>query len=195
MAPGSYSLPPPRTENGGHRPKTGDTENGAGSPWGIAPPGLPQIQTCGFPASGSSRRGFAVPHTIRSPCGDTLRGSMPSTWFRSPGHNAAPPSLHGVQEGPFPRFITTMGRSDPRPSLSPCFVIARRYHPCALFAPSGRDARPWAPGSWYSGSRAGSCRWRRTGLPGSWESLVIIVRVHSTPAGSGAFCGTKCNYA
>jgi hypothetical protein len=47
-------------------------------------------------------------------------------------------------------------RSDSRPSLSPHFVaFVWRYHPCALFAPSGRNARPWAPGSWYSGSRAG----------------------------------------
>jgi hypothetical protein len=49
-----------------------------------------------------------------------------------------------------------MGRSDPLPSLSPRFVaFAGRYHPCAWFAPSGRGARPWAPGSWCSGSRAG----------------------------------------
>ena len=81
---------------------------------------------------------------------------MPSVWFRRPVHNAAPPSLHGVREGPFPRFSATMRRSDSRPPISPHFVaFAWRYHPCALFAPSGRDARPWAPGSWCSGSRAG----------------------------------------
>jgi len=102
---------------------------------------------------------------------------MPSTWFRSLVHNAAPPSLHRVREGPFPRFHANMGRSDSRPSLSSGFVIAWRHHPCVRFAPSGRDARPWAPGSWYSGSRAGECRSRRTGLPGSWKSLMIIVRV------------------
>ena len=40
-----------------------------------------------------------------------------------------------------------MRRSDSRPSLSPHFVaFAWRYHPCVLFAPSGRDARPWARG-------------------------------------------------
>src|SRR3954463_7115605 len=49
-----------------------------------------------------------------------------------------------------------MGRSDPLPPVSPRFVaFAWRYHPCALFAPVGLDARPWAPGSWCSGSRAG----------------------------------------
>src|SRR3954451_21297447 len=49
-----------------------------------------------------------------------------------------------------------MRRSEPLPSLSPRFVaFAWRYHPCAWFAPIGRGARPWAPGSWCSGSRAG----------------------------------------
>ena len=32
---------------------------------------------------------------------------MPSAWFRPPVHNAAPPSLHGVLEGQFPRFSAT----------------------------------------------------------------------------------------
>jgi len=111
----------------------------AGSPWGIAPPGLPQIRTCPIKASGSSRCGFAVPHTIRPPCGDTRGGSMPSVWFQLPVYNAAPPSLHGVREGPFPRFHTTMRRSDSRPLVSPHFVaFVWRYHPCASFAPSGQ---------------------------------------------------------
>jgi hypothetical protein len=49
-----------------------------------------------------------------------------------------------------------MRRSEPLPSLSPRFVaFAWRYHPRAWFAPVGRGARPWAPGSWCSGSRAG----------------------------------------
>ena len=90
-------------------------------------------------ASGSSRRRFAVPHTIPPPYGDTLGGPMPSAWFRLPVHNAAPPSLQWVREGPFPSFDATMGRSDSLPFLSPPFVaFGRRYHPCAVFAPSGR---------------------------------------------------------
>jgi hypothetical protein len=49
-----------------------------------------------------------------------------------------------------------MRRSDSRPPISPHFVAFDwRYHPCARFAPSGRDARPWARGDWCSGSRAG----------------------------------------
>jgi hypothetical protein len=74
---------------------------------------------------------------------------MPSEWFQLSVHNAAPPSLHGVREGPFPRFHTTMRRSDSRPSLSLCFVaFASRYHRgvgCLL--PATGDARSWAPGS------------------------------------------------
>ena len=52
---------------------------------------------------------------------------------RVPDHRSydtASPFLRGVQEGLFPRFDDTMGRSDSRPSISPRFVVfARRYHP------------------------------------------------------------------
>ena len=44
---------------------------------------------------------------------------MPSTWFRLLDRDAASPSLHGVREGPFPRFFTTMRRSDSLPLVSP----------------------------------------------------------------------------
>ena len=37
----------------------------AGWPRRIAPPGLPLIRTCGFPASGSSGHGFAISDAIR----------------------------------------------------------------------------------------------------------------------------------
>ena len=54
---------------------------------------------------------------------------MPSAWFRRLVHNAAPPSLHRVREGPFPRFDATMGYSDSLPSFSPHFVsFVWRYH-------------------------------------------------------------------
>ena len=80
---------------------------------------------------------------------------MPSAWFWLPVHDAASPSLHRVREGPFPRFIATMKRSDSHPSISPHFVaFVWRYHPCVLFAPSD-PTQGRGPGSWYSGSRAG----------------------------------------
>ena len=60
---------------------------------------------------------------------------MPSAWFRLRVHNAASPSLHGVREGPFPRFIATTGYCDSLSSISPHFVsFAWRYHrfvPCS----------------------------------------------------------------
>jgi hypothetical protein len=45
---------------------------------------------------------------------------MPSAWFRPPVHNAVPPSLHGVREGPLTRFGTTMRHCDFR-------LLARLY--------------------------------------------------------------------
>ncbi len=70
---------------------------------------------------------------------------MPSVWFRLPAHNATPPSLHGVREGPFPRFDTTMRCCDSLTSLSPHFVaFAWRYHRCVpRSSPTARDTEPW----------------------------------------------------
>ena len=142
---------------------------GAGSPWGIAPPGLPLIQTCRFPASGSSRCGFAVPHTIQRPCGDTLGGSMPSTWFPPLVHDAAPPSLHGVREGPFPRFTLLWDAPTPvRPSRPASFSPSDTTLSSVVCSP--RPGRPaGGPGSCRSGLPSRNCRWRRRGLPGSWK--------------------------
>ena len=72
--------------------------------------------------------------------------------------DAALPSLHGVQEDVFPRFSGTMECSDSLPPISPGFVaFTEAIPPCASwFAPSDRDARSRASGSWSSGSRAGN---------------------------------------
>ena len=69
---------------------------------------------------------------------------MPSAWFQPLVHNAAPPSLHGVREGPFPRFGATMGRCDSLTSISPHFVaFAWRYHRCVpRSSPSAQDTEP-----------------------------------------------------
>jgi hypothetical protein len=56
---------------------------------------------------------------------------MPSAWFWPLVHNAATPWLHGVREGPFPRFLATMECCDSLTSISPHFVsFAWRYHRC-----------------------------------------------------------------
>ncbi len=69
---------------------------------------------------------------------------MPSAWFRLPASNAAPPSLHGVREGPFPRFLATMRCCDSLTPISPHFVsFAWRYHRCApRSSPTARDTGP-----------------------------------------------------
>jgi hypothetical protein len=73
---------------------------------------------------------------------------MPSAWVRPSVRDALPPSLHGVQEGPFPRFCTTMERCDSLSPVSPHFVaFAWRYHrfvPCSF--PSAQDLAVDQPG-------------------------------------------------
>ena len=73
---------------------------------------------------------------------------MPSAWFRPLVHNAVPPSLRGVREGPFPRFGTTMRHCDSLTPVSPHFVsFAWQYHrgvPCS--SPSAQDLAVDQPG-------------------------------------------------
>src|SRR4051794_13436770 len=74
-------------------------------------------------------------HEVRCPrCGSGLRS-----------RDAAPPSLHGVREGPFPRFTAPTKCSDSLSPLSPRFVsFAWRYHPCVpCSSPTAPDAGPW----------------------------------------------------
>ncbi len=110
---------------------------------------LPQIRTCTSkthpvrhvvaPLSLTRSGGFA---------GTRLRGTMSSAWFQPPVHDAAPPSLHGVREGPFPRFFTTMGHCDSLSSISPRFVsFAWRYHRCVpCSSPAAQDLAGDQPG-------------------------------------------------
>ena len=62
----SCKRPPERSEEG--------RLPAAGWPQGITPPGLPLIRTCGFPASGSSGHGFAIPDAIRPSFVEMLDG-------------------------------------------------------------------------------------------------------------------------
>ena len=66
---------------------------------------------------------------------------MPSAWFWLLVHNAAPPSLHGVREGPFPHFHTTMGRSDSLPLVAPGFVAFAKAIPPLRLICSQRPRR------------------------------------------------------
>jgi len=112
----------------------------AGSPWELPPraPTDPDVPV--KEASGSSRCGIAVPHTTRSFRGDTpvrhgVLGVVPT-----PRPQRGTPFAPRGPEGPFPRFITTMGRCDSLPSISPRFVsFAWRYH---RSVPSFRPRQP-----------------------------------------------------
>ena len=159
----------------------------------VAPPGPPQIRTCTSNASGSSRRG-AVPHTIRGVRGDTPSRLDVLSVVPTPVHDAAPPSLPGVREGPFPRFNTIMGRCDSLPSISPRFVSS-------LGDTIGLSpVRPHQLGTRKLGiSRElvsrGSCRqsqWRRQGLPSSRETRMIIRQCSSDPGVTRHANGSKC---
>jgi hypothetical protein len=71
----------------------------------------------------------------------------------------APPSLSRVHSPVPPRHRYYEALRPPAVRLAAlrCLRLAiPRFAP--EFAPSDRDARSWAPGSWYSGSRAGSFR-------------------------------------
>jgi len=178
MAP----FPPPGNVGGPFRP----IACGAGGPGrsGGCPPELPQSRACGFPAPGSSRRGSAVPHTAKRFCGDTpsrlgVLGMVPT-----PRHDAAPPSLHGVREGSFPRFSATMRRCDSLPPISPHFVsFAWRYHRCVrCSSPPAPDAEPWINLELLGGISSRLARWKRQGLPSSQGIPCDHSPCSSTPA-------------
>ena len=111
-------------------------EGGPGRPRDCSP-GLPQIRTC-------ASKTHPVRHVVAPLSLNTarrFRGDMPSRLgvlgvVPTPVHDAAPPSLPGVREGSFPRFIATMRYCDSLPPISPHFVsFAWRYHRCDRCSP------------------------------------------------------------
>ena len=96
-----------------------------------------------------------------------VRGPRGGSGLRS--RDAAPPSLHGVWEGPFPRFTATTKCSDSLPSISPHFVsFAWRYHRCVpCLSPSVLDTGPGIILELVGGISSRLARWRRQGLPSS----------------------------
>ena len=126
-------------------------------------PRLPQIPTCGSPASGSSRRGFAVPHTIRRPCGDTaLRfNALAVGPVRSP-RRGTPLAPRGPG-GPVPPLLSYYGVL----RLPAIHLAALRFLRLAIpllrpwFVPSGPGrgtadqpgvGKPVSPAGWVSGN-------------------------------------------
>ena len=129
---------------------------------------LPQIPTCGLPASGSSSQDFAT-SAIRWLCGDTGQVSVYLPWFQSTAHETASPSPRQGPSGWFPWINSTMRRSDSLPPISPHFVsFAWRYHRCVrCSSPPAPDAEPWIKRELVGGISGRLARWKRQGLPSS----------------------------
>ena len=91
------STPPPNRGRGPPGRDPAPRASRAGSPRGIALPGLPQIPTCGLPASGSSSHDFAT-SAIRWLCVDTCQVSVYLPCFQQAVHETASPSLARVPQ-------------------------------------------------------------------------------------------------
>ena len=74
---------------------------------------LPQIRTCTLNASGSSRRGIAVPHTIRWFRGDTLMRHGVLGVVPTPRPQRGTPFAPGVREGRSPASTLLWGTATP----------------------------------------------------------------------------------
>jgi hypothetical protein len=149
----------------------------AGSPRGIAPPGLPQIQTCGFPASGSSCRSSSL-CCIRCSSVDTIRGTRPSACSRTSNLRHGVPFSPRGSGGPVPpvqRYYGTLRLPTVHFAALRCLRLAiPPVASCLLptIATHDRGHR----GVVGSGLPSRNSRWKRSGLPGSWGTLMIIVR-------------------
>ena len=145
-----------------------------GWPRGIAPPGLPQIRACGTPAPGSSgsclrcttagRHASSGPGSPADMSGAPLASSairwslvetvlglgVPIVFSSSGSMIPAPPFLHGVPWGGFPRLTGTMGCSDsssPIPGVFGCPSTARYLSRRVLTSLLG-VAHPCDPEAW-----------------------------------------------
>lgn len=131
----------------------------AGSPWAVTRPGLPQIRTCGFPASGSSSQRFTCAGT---PSG---RPVLPAAAF-APAVPTGSPSRSGPSSS---AGKATSARGAPRPRA---YGSARSRSPSPRSRRRGRavsgSASRAAPGSVGAGfvdttprspSRTGGSGW------------------------------------
>ena len=138
-------------------------------------PGLPQIRTCPIKASGSSIRGFALrpryPEELHAQ-GFESRCTRPVSRLRDRGQ--APPWLRRVPVGPVPRLHSyyEVLRTPTALSAGLRFLRPAVTTFAPVFVPLRPDAGRWAwsccvaaPTTW---------RWRRSGLPGSWGTLMCL---------------------
>jgi len=129
----------------------------AGWPRAVARPGLPQIRTCGFPASGSSVRGPRSPSahvlcTSAPRCGYPMALRVPSQGLRVPtgcstigATDRLPLPSTGSRREQFPGVIGTTRSSDFSPPFPLHFVLLRSavppHRPAFARAPPGRPRR------------------------------------------------------
>lgn len=145
-------------------------------------PPLPQIQTCGFPASGSSRHGFASRHAICRRYGDRESGfKVPGLVPTDSSATRQPLPSAGSARLAFPCFAGTMGCSDFRRTGRPRFVCAslgRTLARASVFAPHRPDADR-GPGALTGGcpSEASGCGRESPDLPSSWGASTCLCRV------------------
>jgi hypothetical protein len=169
---------------------SGDIVPGDIVPGRVAPgdcsPGAPTDPYVPFRAYGSSRHEHATGrHKVRHAPGlaircyfvGTVKGFDAPAMFPSNGVMTWRPLLSTGSLGWFPRFIDTMGRSD-----SPSFVSTRSISSRADTTVFARGLLPSVvgvpPGAWELSVPVShpDLRWKRRGLSGSLETLVVIVR-------------------
>ncbi len=124
----------------------------AGSPWELPPRAATDPDVPVKEASGSSRCGFAVPHTTRSFRGDTLVRLVVLGVVPTPCPQRGAPFAPRGPEGPFRRFNATMRNCDSLPPISPRFrflrFAMRVASPHARLASGcwpGSNGRDWLP--------------------------------------------------
>ena len=172
-----------------HENQAGIRGDRAGSPWGITPPGLPQIRTC--PLGHTARQVMFSLRSAASRCALTCRRvPMHPPCFPANGVMTKRPLLSTGSRAWFPRFVDTMGRSDPPPSFSTRFeFFTSQYHrfargllPSVVGVPPGaRELSVPVSPSGITMETTGSLRF--LGNPGGHCPC------SSTPAGSGSWNG------
>ena len=117
----------------------------------VAHPGLPQIRTCPIRASGSSRRGFAVPlHYPRSLREPGAEAQSPRPVARPQLRDEPPPSLDRVPAVEVPRlrqYYEVVRLLAVLPAALRCLRLAVPRGAPVLRSRSAPDARPTGPGS------------------------------------------------
>ena len=148
----------------------------AGSLWEITLPRLPRIRTGGFPASGSSCCGPAL-NRFRRPHGDTLMRFDALAWFQTSSPQRGVPFSPRGPRGPVPPLQQYYGTLRlPTAHLAALRCLRLAIPPIASYVCPRRlmTRNRGHQGVICSGLPIRKIRWKRLGLSGSWEALMII---------------------